>query len=118
MPTEDLVRSHRRTEPAAQERRRQSAEERERLVLENLPLVHLIARKVNDHLPAAIRKGISLEELVSAGVLGLISAVDHFGKGATSNLKGTLSIESAGRLWTACAAWTGLRAASVSLPKR
>ena len=80
MPTDDLVRSHRLTEPPAPQRRRQSAGERDRLVLEHLPVVRLIAGKIHDQLPELI-----LEELVSAGIAGLISAVDHFDK--TSRVK-------------------------------
>ncbi|PWU01386.1 MAG: FliA/WhiG family RNA polymerase sigma factor [Terriglobia bacterium] len=49
-------------------------EERERLILENLPQVRLIARRIQERLP----KNISLEDLVSTGVIGLISAIDNF----------------------------------------
>jgi RNA polymerase sigma factor for flagellar operon FliA len=48
--------------------------ERERLILEHLPQVRLIARRVQERLP----ENISLEDLVSTGVIGLISAIDHF----------------------------------------
>jgi RNA polymerase sigma factor for flagellar operon FliA len=47
---------------------------RERLILEHLPQVRLIARRIQERLP----ENISLEDLVSTGVLGLISAIDHF----------------------------------------
>jgi RNA polymerase sigma factor for flagellar operon FliA len=47
---------------------------REALILEHLPQVRLIARKIHERLP----ESISLEDLVSAGVLGLISAIDCF----------------------------------------
>ena len=49
-------------------------QERERLILEHLPQVRLIARRVQERLP----ENISLEDLVSTGVIGLISAIDHF----------------------------------------
>jgi len=49
-------------------------EERERLILEHLPQVRLIARRIQERLP----ENISLEDLVSTGVLGLISAIDNF----------------------------------------
>ena len=49
-------------------------EERERLILEHLPQVRLIARRIQARLPDSI----SLDDLVSTGVLGLISAIDHF----------------------------------------
>jgi len=49
-------------------------EERERLILEHLPQVRLIARRIQERLP----ENIVLEDLVSTGVLGLISAIDNF----------------------------------------
>ncbi len=48
--------------------------ERERLILEHLPQVRLIARRIQERLP----ENISLDDLVSTGVLGLISAIDNF----------------------------------------
>ncbi|MBZ5676661.1 MAG: FliA/WhiG family RNA polymerase sigma factor [Acidobacteriia bacterium] len=50
------------------------AEERERLILEHLPQVRLIARKIHSRLPT----NVSLDDLVSTGIVGLISAIDHF----------------------------------------
>ncbi|MFN7926180.1 MAG: FliA/WhiG family RNA polymerase sigma factor [Bryobacteraceae bacterium] len=50
------------------------ADERERLILEHLPQVRLIARRIHERLP----ESVSLEDLVSTGVVGLISAIDHF----------------------------------------
>jgi RNA polymerase sigma factor for flagellar operon FliA len=51
-----------------------SGEERERLILEHLPQVRLIARRIQERLP----ENICLEDLVSTGVIGLISAIDNF----------------------------------------
>jgi RNA polymerase sigma factor for flagellar operon FliA len=51
-----------------------AAETRERLILEHLPQVRLIARRMHDRLP----ENVSLDDLISAGVVGLISSVDHF----------------------------------------
>jgi RNA polymerase sigma factor for flagellar operon FliA len=51
-----------------------SAEERERLILEHLPQVRLIARRIHERLP----ESVSLEDLISTGILGLISAIDNF----------------------------------------
>jgi len=51
-----------------------SAKERERLILEHMPQVRLIARRVHDRLPETV----SLEDLVSTGVVGLISAIDKY----------------------------------------
>jgi len=47
---------------------------REQLILEHLPQVRLIARRIQERLP----ESISLDDLVSTGVLGLISAIDNF----------------------------------------
>src|SRR5438034_4554513 len=49
-------------------------DERERLILEHLPQVRLIARRIQERLP----ESVSLDDLVSTGVIGLISAIDHF----------------------------------------
>jgi len=50
------------------------ASEREALVLEHLPQVCLIARRIHDRLP----DHISLDDLISTGVIGLMAAIDHF----------------------------------------
>jgi RNA polymerase sigma factor for flagellar operon FliA len=60
-----------------------SEEERERLILEHLPQVRLIARRIQQRLP----ESISLDDLVSTGVLGLISAVDNFDPSQNVKLK-------------------------------
>ena len=58
-------------------------EERERLILEHLPQVRLIARRIQERLP----ESISLDDLISTGVLGLISAIDNFDPGHNVKLK-------------------------------
>jgi RNA polymerase sigma factor FliA len=60
-----------------------AADERERLILEHLPQVRLIARRIHERLP----ESISLEDLVSTGVLGLISAIDNFDSNHNVKLK-------------------------------
>ena len=50
------------------------ADERERLILEHLPQVRLIARRIHGRLP----ENVSLEDLVSAGIVGLIAAIDQY----------------------------------------
>ncbi len=47
---------------------------REDLILEHLPQVKLIARRIHDRLPVSV----SLEDLVSVGVVGLIAAIDRY----------------------------------------
>jgi RNA polymerase sigma factor for flagellar operon FliA len=56
---------------------------REALVLEHLPQVRLIARRIHDRLPDYV----NLEDLVSAGVIGLISAIDNFDPSLNVQLK-------------------------------
>ncbi|MCU1337402.1 MAG: polymerase, sigma 28 subunit, FliA/WhiG family [Bryobacterales bacterium] len=51
-----------------------SAQEREDLILEHMPQVRLVARRIHDRLP----ENVSLDDLVSTGVLGLIAAIDRF----------------------------------------
>ena len=51
-----------------------SEAERERLILEHLPQVRLIARRIQERLP----ENITLDDLISTGVIGLISAIDNF----------------------------------------
>jgi RNA polymerase sigma factor for flagellar operon FliA len=48
--------------------------EREQLILEHLGQVRLIARRIHDRLP----ENVSLDDLISTGVVGLIAAVDNF----------------------------------------
>src|SRR5689334_4057775 len=58
-------------------------EERERLILEHLPQVRLIARRIQERLP----ESVSLDDLISTGVLGLISAIDNFDPSHNVKLK-------------------------------
>jgi RNA polymerase sigma factor for flagellar operon FliA len=60
-----------------------SAEEREHLILEHLPQVKLIARRIHERLP----ESVSLEDLISTGVVGLISAIDRFDPSQNVKLK-------------------------------
>jgi RNA polymerase sigma factor FliA len=48
--------------------------EREQLLLEHLPQVKYIARRIHDRLPAQV----PLDDLIHAGVVGLIDAVEKF----------------------------------------
>lgn len=54
-----------------------SEAERERLIMEHLPAVRFIARRILERLP----QHIDLEELISAGTVGLIDAVQKFDGG-------------------------------------
>jgi RNA polymerase sigma factor FliA len=58
-----------------------SSERRDELIIEHLPQVRLIARRIHDRLP----ESVSLDDLVSTGVIGLIAAIDRFDP--TQNVK-------------------------------
>src|SRR5690348_10288839 len=60
-----------------------AAEVREQLILEHLPQVRLIARRIHDRLP----ESVSLDDLISTGVVGLISAIDRFDPAHNVKLK-------------------------------
>ncbi len=57
--------------------------DREQLILEHLPQVRLIARRIHERLP----ESVSLEDLVSTGIVGLISAIDRFDPSHNVKLK-------------------------------
>lgn len=48
--------------------------ERERLIVEHVGLVHQIVGRIGAHLPETVER----EDLISAGILGLIKAVDRY----------------------------------------
>ncbi len=56
------------------ERRRFQTRSREQLILQHLPQVKLIARRLCNRLPASV----SFDDLVSTGIVGLISAIDRY----------------------------------------
>ncbi|MBV8845413.1 MAG: FliA/WhiG family RNA polymerase sigma factor [Bryobacterales bacterium] len=60
-----------------------SSEERDQLILEHLPQVRLIARRIHERLP----ESVSLDDLISAGTIGLISAIDRFDASLNVKLK-------------------------------
>jgi len=62
---------------------RESDPGRENLILDRLPQVKLIASRIHDKLPVSV----CLDDLISAGVLGLIDAVDHFDPSLNVKLK-------------------------------
>jgi RNA polymerase sigma factor FliA len=65
----------------AYQNRAMSPEDREQLILEHLPQVRLIARRIHDRLP----ESVNLDDLISTGIVGLISAIDRFD--ASHNVK-------------------------------
>ncbi len=60
-----------------------SLKERNEIVMEHLPQVRYIARRIHDHLP----QFVSLEDLVQSGVLGLMEALHNFDPGKKVQLK-------------------------------
>src|SRR5260370_12329202 len=50
-----------------------AVEERERLILDHLPQVRLIARRIHERLP----ESVNLDDLISTGTIGLIAAIDR-----------------------------------------
>jgi RNA polymerase sigma factor for flagellar operon FliA len=58
-----------------------SEDQREQLILQHLPQVRLIARRIQERLP----ENICLDDLISTGVIGLIAAIDNFD--ASHNVK-------------------------------
>lgn len=60
-----------------------ASEVREQLILEHLPQVRLIARRIYERLP----ERVSLDDLVSTGVVGLIAAIDRFDAAQNVKLK-------------------------------
>ena len=58
-------------------------DDRERLILDHLPQVRLIARRIHERLPGSV----SLDDLISTGIVGLISAIDNFDSKMNVKLK-------------------------------
>jgi RNA polymerase sigma factor FliA len=57
--------------------------ERDALVLEYLPLVRMIARRIHDRCPPSV----SLDDLISTGVVGLLEAINNFDPSLNVQLK-------------------------------
>src|SRR5918996_6305953 len=51
-----------------------SPDERDEMIVEHLPQVRFIASRIHERLP----RHVQMDDLISAGVLGLISAIDNF----------------------------------------
>lgn len=60
-----------------------SNEQREQVILDHLPQVRLIARRIHERLP----ESVSLDDLISTGIVGLISAIDRFDSSHNVKLK-------------------------------
>lgn len=60
-----------------------TAQEREELILAHLPQVNWIASRIHEKLPSSVQ----LDDLISAGVVGLMAAVDNFDPSHNASLK-------------------------------
>ena len=60
-----------------------TSEERDELILEHLPQVNWIATRIHEKLPPSVE----LDDLISAGVVGLLAAVDNFDPGRNTTLR-------------------------------
>ncbi len=60
-----------------------TTEERDELILEHLPQVNWIATRIHEKLPA----NVELDDLISAGIVGLLAAVDNFDPSRNTTLR-------------------------------
>src|SRR3954463_6258385 len=60
-----------------------TAKEREELTLEHLPQVTWIASRIHEKLPSSIQ----LDDLISAGIVGLLAAIDKFDPSHNASLR-------------------------------
>src|SRR5947209_17224803 len=60
-----------------------SPRERDALILEHLPQVNWIATRIHEKLPPTVQ----LDDLISAGIVGLLAAVDNFDPSHNASLK-------------------------------
>jgi len=60
-----------------------STETRDSLILEHLPQVRIIARRIHERLPG----NVSIDDLISSGTLGLIAAIDNYDSSQNVKLK-------------------------------
>jgi RNA polymerase sigma factor FliA len=60
-----------------------SAKERDDLILEHLPQVNWIATRIHEKLPPTVQ----LDDLISAGIVGLLAAIDRYDPSHNASLK-------------------------------
>jgi hypothetical protein len=80
--------------------------EQERVLLEHLPIMRFLARRIHERLP----QHVDIEDLISAGVVGLMDAFAKFDSTKKCNFAATRNSASGERFWIACGHWTGARA--------
>ena len=67
--------------------------EQERVLLEHLPIVRFLARRIHERLP----QHVDIEDLVSAGVVGLMDAFAKFDPGQKSAVPQLRAVPHPGR---------------------
>jgi RNA polymerase sigma factor FliA len=70
-------------QPAYSNELQHTPEERERLILQHMPQVRWIAANIHEKLPVTVLQ----EDLVSAGIIGLIAAIDNFDRSRNISLR-------------------------------
>ena len=82
-----------------------SPEERDRLLLEHLPTVRFLARRIHERLP----QHVDVEDLISAGVVGLIDAFSKFDHSKKVQFKSYAQFRIRGAILDSLRRWTGAR---------
>ncbi len=72
-----------------------STSQREKLILDHLPLVTMIAKTISKKVPSSVE----LEDLISAGTIGLIEAVDRYDSARANSLKTFAEFRIRGAIW-------------------
>ena len=75
------------------------------LLMEHLPAVRYLARRIHERLP----QHVELDDLVSAGVVGLIDAFSKFDHTRKYSSRVMRNSGFVGRFLTRCERWTGVR---------
>ena len=83
----------------------QDNEDRDRILLEQLPQVRYLARRIHERLP----RHVPLEDLVHAGVIGLIDALNKFDSSKHVQFGSYAKFRIRGAILDSCAKWTGAR---------
>ncbi len=93
VPTSRIMRPRKRREE-------KPIQDREKLVVEMLPLVKRVALKIREHLPAHVE----VDDLLANGVVGLVDAVAKFDPRKRVKLESYARHRIRGAFWTASAA--------------
>ena len=92
----------------------EEAEDRNDLVMQELSQVYYIASRIRERLP----QHVELEDLVNAGVIGLLEASRTFDSSKMRSSRRLRSFASGVRFWIVCVTPTGDRAICASVGAR